>query len=249
MGDDGEVYINADFIKSLEKLFAKDITMSGKFTYSTKTFLEPGKEEVDTIKNHLLGNVTIPSGLIPSYDFNGDGAVTILDLAKAQKASLGVASLSSWSGAKLSDVTMTIDLSNPSKLIQITGTNMWGRKIEKFVGVNYTNIPLQGQDDFIVESGTSGIWEYTKYKSGYVDMWCTADYTSGADDATFQLTVDFPFTLYPNKVFVQPNAFGWNFTRPPYVQKGTNALMIQTYLNTKAEYKYAFDVYVRGKLA
>ena len=136
----GKIYINAEYIRILEKLFAKDINMSGKFTHTAKVFLEPEQTEVDRIQRHLLGTEIIPTNQISLYDFNNDGKISVIDLAKAQKAKMGVASLSTWSGAVKTDVTLTIDMSNPDKAVRITGTNMWGRAIDKYIGVNFTNI-------------------------------------------------------------------------------------------------------------
>ena len=47
---------------------------------------------------------------------------------------LGQVSLASWSGAKKSTVTVTIDASNTQKAIKISGTNMWGRAVEYYLG-------------------------------------------------------------------------------------------------------------------
>ena len=53
---------------------------------------------------------------------------------------LGQISLASWSGAKKSPVTVTIDASNTAKPIKISGTNMWGRAVEYYIGFSGANI-------------------------------------------------------------------------------------------------------------
>lgn len=121
--------VGADKINVAE-LFAQTIAMGGKFTSTKNVFLEPGLEEIETIQAHLLGTATIPSARLALYDFNGDGSVTINDLVKARNAWLGTASLASWSGAVETAVTITIDLSDPTRVITIAGTNMWGREVE-----------------------------------------------------------------------------------------------------------------------
>ena len=137
---DGQIYINAAYIQSLEMLFANNIVMSGTFSNTAEVFIEPDETEVETIRQHILGNVPIPNALIPSYDFNNDGVVDSIDHLLARKAWTGVSSLASWSGAKKSTVTLTIDMKDPNKTIKITGKNMWGRNIESYIGVNFTTI-------------------------------------------------------------------------------------------------------------
>ena len=138
--DNGEVYINAKYIKSLEALFANNIAMTGKFTNTGTAFIEPGAEEVETVRQHLFGNVIIPDGLIPSYDTNNDGKITLSDLANMQSAYLGKISLANMTSAKKSTVTLTIDLSNPEKLLRVKGKNMWGREVDSYIGINFTSI-------------------------------------------------------------------------------------------------------------
>lgn len=116
----GEVYLNLRYAKA------------GSFTSSASVFLEPGQEEFDAIKNHLLGTATISDTAL--YDFDNSGAIGATDLVKCKQAMLGQISLASWSGAKKSTVTVTIDASNTQKAIRISGTNMWGREVEYYIG-------------------------------------------------------------------------------------------------------------------
>lgn len=143
--DDGQIYINAEYIVSLSKLFANEIIMSGKFVYETEAYIAPGAEEIATIQAHILGGVTIPADLIPLYDFAGvggvpDGVITSMDSRQARKFQLGTASMADWPMAKKSTIRMEIDLTNPERAIRFTGTNMWGRQIDSYVGVNGTSI-------------------------------------------------------------------------------------------------------------
>jgi hypothetical protein len=135
-------YFSGECIYALEKLFAKDIAMSGTFSHTAEVFIEPDEIEVEVIRQHVLGIVLIPDELIPLYDFNNDGVVDSIDQLLARKAWTGVpgCSLSNWSGAKKSVVTLTINLKDPNKIIKITGKNMWGRDIESYIGVNFTSI-------------------------------------------------------------------------------------------------------------
>lgn len=201
--NDGNLYVNAEFIVALEKLFAKDITMSGTFTHKAMVFLEPEQEEVKTIQNHLIETEFITPDKIPLYDFSNDGEISLLDLAKAQRAALGIESLESWSGAVKTEVTLTIDMSDPDKFIRITGTNMWGRQIDKYIGVNATNIN-SAVKDFVIESGNKDGWTYRKWYNGDFECWCS--YTKNVDAfvkagnvwfANWDVTLPFVSTTMP----------------------------------------------------
>lgn len=153
---DGHIYINGSRIKmeqaDIDNLFANNINMSGTFTHTVKAFLLPGEPELETMRQHWLGNVLIPNELIPYYDFSGerysppDGVVDGFDLLICRKAILGIEEdlkfLSDWAKERNyeTDVTLTIDLSNPEKAIKFTGKNIWGREIEEYIGINFTTI-------------------------------------------------------------------------------------------------------------
>ena len=168
-GENGDLYVNAEYLYALEKLFAKDIIMSGKFTHTAEVFLEPEQEELDTIQKHLLRTEIIPIDKFPLYDFNNDGDITISDFAYAKMASMGVKSLADWSGAVKTTVTLTIDLSDPYKALCMKGTNMWGREVEKYVGIGFSQI--KNSADYMVEQGTNGMWTYEKWASGIAKCW------------------------------------------------------------------------------
>jgi hypothetical protein len=136
--DAGQVYINADYIVSLEKMFAKDIIMTGKLTATAETYIPPGADEMELMQGHINGLIAIPSEMIPLYDFSGDGSITSLDLRIAQKYNLGLSDFSAWPSAKKSTVTLTINIANPAKFIHITGTNMWGRAVDLYYGCSAT---------------------------------------------------------------------------------------------------------------
>jgi hypothetical protein len=142
--EDGEIYINAEYIQSLEKLFAKDIEMTGKFESKTMAFIEPGLPELEQVNRWVLQLETPTSKDIALYDFNNNGEIDIGDLVLVNQAYLGLKSLSSWSGAVQSEVSCEIDMSNPSKAVKLFGTNMWGRYVENYLGIQNTNLPLTG---------------------------------------------------------------------------------------------------------
>lgn len=125
---DGKLYINLQYMKA------------GSFTSSASVFLEPGQEEFDAIKAHILGTSTIASSRILLYDFDNSGAIGITDLTLCKQAMLGQISLASWSGAKKSTVSVTIEASNSAKAVKISGVNMWGRTVEYYIGFSGANI-------------------------------------------------------------------------------------------------------------
>lgn len=132
--ENGDLYINAKYISNVDELFAKNITMTGKFTTTAEVFLEPGDPELEAMRKHVTQTELLPNALL--YDFNNDGVVDAIDIAIVRKAITGEYDLSTWSGAKKSAVSITIDISNPQKAIRITGINMWGREIDHYFGAN-----------------------------------------------------------------------------------------------------------------
>ncbi len=236
--DKGQIYINAEYIVAIAEMFAKDITMSGTLTNTVDAFLEPGQEEIEVMQNHILGNVTIPATLIPSYDFNNDGAVTAVDLRMAQKAMMGTASLAEWAGAKKTTVTLTIDLSDPERAITITGTNMWGREINEYVGANGTSLRHRESADYVVEEGTEtsggADWRYRKWNSGYVELWAVSQHTHPANSGTEQIvcTITYPFMVRSPICFCQGAGYTWNLARPIYIQAFGTSLTMYLYPRT-----------------
>ena len=154
-GENGDYYFNAKYLSALEELFAKNITMTGTFSHKVNVFLEPEQAEIEDIKWVILNNA-----YYPYYDFNNDGVVNSLDLAEAKKAMLGITSLSGWSGAKLSEATLTIDLKDPNRAICMKGKNMWGREVERYIGLGFSSLKLPEQAQARIIAGTKVI-EYS----------------------------------------------------------------------------------------
>jgi hypothetical protein len=179
---------------SLKDLLAGNIDMAGKLTNTAEVFIEPDEAEIDTIYAHYYGQVTIPTELLSLYDFNNDGVVDGTDAALARLACSGKQSLATWSGAKKTPVTLTIDMSNPEKIIHITGKNMWGREVSKYIGANFTSVKNPEveerlsalEDERVVEYGAIGDWNYRVWRSGAAECWgrvtctvTTTDHSAG----------------------------------------------------------------------
>jgi hypothetical protein len=124
--------------ESLTDVFAKDIVLSGTFTNTVESYLLPGEEEIERMKMHYIGTLSIDTERIPLYDFDNDGDVSLTDIQLAEDYRLGRKVFSEWAGAVKSVVTMTIDLSDPSKAIRFSGVNMWGREVESYLGIDFT---------------------------------------------------------------------------------------------------------------
>jgi hypothetical protein len=133
----------------VSELFTKNILLTGKFTNSVEAYLLPGDEEIATMTDHFVGPEIIPAERIPLYDFDGDGRVTTQDILLARRYRNGIEDFANWSGAVKSVVTMTIDLSDPTRAIRFVGTNMWGRAVESYVGIDFTNIVNRDTEDKI----------------------------------------------------------------------------------------------------
>lgn len=125
---DGKLYVNLEYLKA------------GSFTSTAEVFLDPGFEEAETIRQHLLGASVIPEADLRKYDFNSDGDVTITDALIAQKCALGMQTLREWENAVKTPVTVTVDASNTGKVIWIHGTNMWGRAVDYYLGFAGANL-------------------------------------------------------------------------------------------------------------
>lgn len=78
----------------------------------------------------------IPSSRMPLYDFNGDGVLNVEDVRIAHKISQGLLDFKDCPNAKKSTISVTINPSDPVKSVCVSGTNIWGRKVEYFLGVD-----------------------------------------------------------------------------------------------------------------
>ena len=125
----------------IDNLFSQDITMTGTFTTTKQMYLPPTYNEYYKVLDHINGTSIIPSGdTFNLYDIDGNGVIDRIDLEWFEGASgcHGYVSESDLEGIfpnKQSTVTLTISLTDPSKIIYITGTNLWGSTIKKEIGL------------------------------------------------------------------------------------------------------------------
>ena len=140
-GDDGEIYINAEYIVSLSKMFAKDIVITGTFSCEAQCYLPPDDDVIKTINAHIdSGGTIIPSELIHLYDFNDDGEITYDDVVVARQMQSGAFPMELWRGSVSTPTHITISLKQPERFIYFYGTNMWGRYVDGYIGVNNTSV-------------------------------------------------------------------------------------------------------------
>lgn len=108
-----------------------------KLSSTVQAYIPPGINVINTISGAIKAGTT--SSLSKTlYDFNGDGAIDLFDFVKAKRFYLGLETYNNTTSAiaQLSNVTANIDPTNLDKVINISGTDMWGTKRETYIGIN-----------------------------------------------------------------------------------------------------------------
>lgn len=108
-----------------------------KLSSTVQVYIPPDINVINTISGAIKAETT--SSLSKSlYDFNGDGAIDLFDFVKAKRFYLGLETYNNTTSAiaQLSNVTANIDPTNLDKVINISGTDMWGTKRETYIGIN-----------------------------------------------------------------------------------------------------------------
>lgn len=108
-----------------------------KLSSTVQAYIPPDINVINTISGAIKAGTT--SSLSKSlYDFNGDGTIDLFDFVKAKRFYLGLETYNNTTSAiaQLSNVTANIDPANLDKVINISGTDMWGTKRETYIGIN-----------------------------------------------------------------------------------------------------------------
>ena len=108
-----------------------------KLSSTVQVYIPPDINVINTISGAIKAGTT--SSLSKSlYDFNGDGTIDLFDFTKAKRFYLGLETYNNTTSAiaQLSNVTANIDPANLDKVINISGTDMWGTKRETYIGIN-----------------------------------------------------------------------------------------------------------------
>lgn len=141
----GQVYVNAEYIVSLSKMFAKDITMTGTFKSVSQGFLPPTYSDVMAI-SEAIRRPDLHQGSPFLCDLNQDGVYDQEDVRLARGLYLGSVGFDECAGITKSTVTMQINMSDPDKIIRIFGKNMWGTEVDTFVGATPGNSSFAPKD-------------------------------------------------------------------------------------------------------
>lgn len=144
--EDGILCVNADVIRSLELLFAKDIIMTGKFECTAETYLPPTYDDVIYTLRSTFYPEEYPLPEEYDFDLNGDGVFDGDDALMAMDVYKGAISMSSCPGAQKTSATLRINMSDPEKLIHIFGYNMWGTYVETFIGADVNNCSFASRE-------------------------------------------------------------------------------------------------------
>jgi hypothetical protein len=131
-GDDGEIYINASYIKG------------GMIISEGQAYLPPTYDDVMT----MLWSLSYPTRYPPQdfYDLNGDGTFDRDDVFWANNVYLGLVDITECATAAKTNVTIIIEPDNPTETVKIVGTNMWGSEITMSLGVCSSKIPAISGD-------------------------------------------------------------------------------------------------------
>lgn len=108
-----------------------------KLSSTVQAYIPPDINVINTMSGAIKAETT--SSLSKSlYDFNGDGTIDLFDFVKAKRFYLGLETYNNTTSAiaQLSNVTANIDPANLDKVINISGTDMWGTKRETYIGIN-----------------------------------------------------------------------------------------------------------------
>lgn len=108
-----------------------------KLSSTVQAYIPPDIDVLNTISGALKAG-TADSLNKSLYDFNGDGTIDLFDFAKVKRYYLRLETYNNTTSAiaQLSNVTANIDPTNLDKVINISGTDMWGTKRETYIGIN-----------------------------------------------------------------------------------------------------------------
>ena len=140
------------------KLYAKNAEITGKVTASSgdiggwtikdgclysegEAYIPPEETEMMDLLWHVSfpDKFPIASDKITLYDFDGDGKLTIEDVRIMYKVIKGSTNFKDCPNAKKagkSKISVTVNPSDPAKTICVSGTNIWGRKAEYYIGAD-----------------------------------------------------------------------------------------------------------------
>lgn len=106
--------------------------------HTTKNgYIPPNIKQLNAVRTAINNNST--GSLDKSlYDFNGDGAIDLIDFVKIKRLMAGLEEFNTSTSpiAKASSITAKIDPSNASRIIDISATDMWGYLRHTYLGID-----------------------------------------------------------------------------------------------------------------
>ena len=137
-----------------------------------------------------------------------------------------------------------------------TGDNLsWRQHMNGTWGSWKTVLDTNNTADYVVEQGSSGIWDYRKWNSGYAECWGNVSVTPTTANATNTITVNLPFTfantsykadITPAKTGLYISAHG-DCNANGDLSHTTSSFVMSYRYNSGSIYSVSFNVTVKGK--
>nr|DAU33978.1 MAG TPA: Minor structural protein [Caudoviricetes sp.] len=198
-----------------------------KLSSTVQVYIPPDINVINTISGAIKAETT--SSLSKSlYDFNGDGTIDLFDFAKAKRFYLGLETYNNTTSAiaQLSNVTANIDPANLDKVINISGTDMWGTKRETYIGINGLKTDsVKSRDAYLsymtIDGGNSNYSTDSNYALNAQSIKSNEIYVNGLKVASSVLMMcptsniqiyNNPRDMYGNPVLCMDNpiSFAWS---------------------------------------
>lgn len=175
----------------------------------TMGYIDPGMNELIKINSAVIStNGNAESVLdVNLYDFNNDGKINILDALYVNNIMSEKSDKFKFENmkiAKKSNIKFSINSNNPNKLLEITGTNMWGNTIDTYLGINRLKIPYIATDyirstgihltadknNTMSNNGMGSPFTVSYRDKDFIACFCNGDYS----DTSFY----YPVTIWSN---------------------------------------------------
>lgn len=175
----------------------------------TMGYIDPGMNELIKINSAVIStNGNAESVLdVNLYDFNNDGKINILDALYVNNIMSEKSDKFKFENmkiAKKSNIKFSINSNNPNKLLEITGTNMWGNTIDTYLGINRLKIPYIATDyirstgihltadknNTMSNNGAGSPFTVSYRDKDFIACFCNGDYS----DTSFY----YPVTIWSN---------------------------------------------------
>lgn len=112
-------------------------SISSSLNTTKNGYIPPNIKQLNAVRTAINNNST--GSLDKSlYDFNGDGAIDLIDFVKIKRLMAGLEEFNTSTSpiAKASSITAKIDPSNASRIIDISATDMWGYLRHTYLGID-----------------------------------------------------------------------------------------------------------------